>query len=209
MEVVHPGLNQCLNSKREMTDAEPGQPVTNRRRFLRWTGGVCLIGTAGCSGGPSASPTTADTQTSTQTPTSTPTPTPTATATPPPEYSYEPITGTWTGVTYPQGEANHSFAKLEIVEDRAGAGEAIGTNQLLVEEDGEVLCEETLLAERSDPPTYWVEVSEPTPKFRGPCGRHDRHRFERTSDDYLQVYVQYNYQETEWRATVGLTREDD
>lgn len=182
-----------------MTDSEPGNPEHSRRRFLRYTGTMGLVGAAGCSGGGSATDTTEtetaiETETATETPTATATPTATetstdtATPTDTPTYSYERITGSWTAPTYEEGVAEHSYVKLEISEEAAKPREETGTLKLLVKKDGEVHCKSTLTAHESDPPktfSLWANAD------NFPCDSHMLYEFEPAGPKELKWYLVY------------------
>lgn len=68
-----------------MTDPEPRQTAFTRRKYLKWTATIGLVGTAGCSGGGSTTrPAVQETEPPNESPTPSPTTTPTATASPTP-----------------------------------------------------------------------------------------------------------------------------
>lgn len=177
-----------------------------RRRYLALAGGALAL--AGCATGGD----TEDIEASdgdgggdgdggdTPTETVTATAADTETATPKPTYSYEAITGTWTGET---NRNRHSFAKVEIVKERATAGEEVGTATLFKEKGGEVVCEATLSAHHSDPPrTFWVDVD----SGYYPCNRQGRYRFRRSTVNYMHWFIRPD-DEYEYFKGAPLSRE--
>lgn len=178
------------------SDDESHRPNHPRRWVLRWVGSGGVIGLAGCGytidGEPpeptptatsTPTPTLGSTEKSTATPTDTPTQRETATTTAKPTYSYEAITGTWTGET---NRRRHSFAEVEILESRATVGEELGIVKLFTEEGGRVVCQSSLFAHRSDPPTtFWGDVE----GSAWPCDEHVRYRFHRESADLMRWFI--------------------
>jgi hypothetical protein len=122
-----------------------------------------------------------------------------------PAISYEPIIGTWTGETYPEGVFEHSFAKLEVVQERAVDGEEVGTFTLFSTVAAEeVHCRSLLSADQSDPPAYFMDVA----GTAFPCTRHRRYQFRHETENTLQLLIEYHGDEGEWRnPEMPLSRE--
>ncbi len=116
-----------------------------------------------------------------------------------PWVTYEPISGMWNGEN-----VDGLWLRVEIEQDSAKFGSAIGTITEFHEEGGGVRCKATMFATDADRPIYWADYEE---AVSGPCRPTGTFRF---THDLVEETLFVEFKPTgvdDYRTAGTLTRE--